>query len=98
MASDRSPMKEAAMETLETQLKQRAHGLGFELVGIAPAGPADGFDRLRDWLAQGFAGTMSYLQRHGDARRHPTAVFPEVRSVVMVGMNYYPGRGDGREE
>ena len=77
-----------AMETLEARLKQRAHTLGFELAGIAPAGPADSFDRLRDWLENGFAGEMSYMHRHGDARRHPDAVLPQVRSVVMLGMNY----------
>jgi epoxyqueuosine reductase len=78
------------MAALEDRLKQQARELGFELAGIAPATDADGFDRLRDWLAHGFAGTMDYMQRHGDARRHPSSVLPEVRSVVMVGMNYAP--------
>jgi epoxyqueuosine reductase len=81
-------------ESLEQRLEQRARELGFELVGIAPATPADGFAHLQDWLAQGFAGEMAYMQRHGDARRHPDAVLRDVRSVVMVGMNYNPGRGD----
>src|SRR5207253_8168084 len=31
---------------------------------------------------------MAYMHRHADARRHPSAVLPEVRSVVMVGMEY----------
>ena len=75
------------MATLEERLKQQARALGFELVGIAPATEADGFDRLRDWLARGFAGTMDYLHRQGDARRHPSSILPEVRSVVMAGMN-----------
>lgn len=78
------------MASLEERLKQHAHALGFELAGIAPATDADGFDRLRDWLAHGFAGTMEYMHRHGDARRHPSSILPEVRSIVMVGMNYRP--------
>jgi epoxyqueuosine reductase len=76
------------MEPLEVRLRRQAHALGFELAGIAPAAPADGFERLRDWLSRGFAGEMDYLPRHADARRHPAAVLPAVRSVVMVGMNY----------
>ncbi|HZY85586.1 MAG TPA: tRNA epoxyqueuosine(34) reductase QueG, partial [Gemmataceae bacterium] len=44
--------------------------------------------RLRDWLSRGFAGSMDYLPRHAEARRHPSSILPEVRSVVMVGMNY----------
>jgi epoxyqueuosine reductase len=74
----------------EDHIKHWAHDLGFELAGIAAARPADTFDRFRDWLDQGYAGEMSYLHRHAEARRHPAAVFPEVRSVVMLGMNYKP--------
>jgi epoxyqueuosine reductase len=79
------------METVEHRLKQQSVALGFGLCGIAPATPADGFDRLRDWLARGFAGEMDYMDRHADARRHPASVLPEVRSVVMVAMNYGSG-------
>ena len=78
---------------LETRLKEEARRLGFELAGIAPATPADGFDRLREWLERGFAGEMGYMHRHADARRHPASVLPEVRSVLMVGMNYSAERG-----
>jgi epoxyqueuosine reductase len=79
------------MDTLEARIKARARELGFDPVGIAPASPADDFERLRAWLARGFAGEMDYLPRLADARRHPSAVLPEVRSVVMVGMSYEPG-------
>jgi epoxyqueuosine reductase len=79
------------MPSLEDRLKDHAHTLGFELVGIAPATQADGFEHLAAWLEQGFAGEMSYMQRHAEARRHPASVLPEVRSVVMAGMNYFAG-------
>jgi epoxyqueuosine reductase len=77
------------MRRLEDRIKDQARGLGFELVGIAPATEADGLERLNAWLEQGFAGEMTYMERHAQARRHPSAILPEVRSVVMVGMNYY---------
>jgi epoxyqueuosine reductase len=81
---------------METRIKDQAHALGFELVGIASATAADGFDRLANWLDRGFAGEMAYMHRHREACRHPAAVLPEVRSVVMVGMNYCPtGNGEG---
>jgi len=79
------------MANLELTIKEQAHALGFELAGIAPATPADCFERLRDWLDRGFAGEMEYMHRHVDARRKPSSILPEVRSVVMVGMNYAPG-------
>src|SRR5436190_11690048 len=76
------------MAPLEARLKDHARSLGFSLVGIARAADADGFARLSDWLARGFAGEMAYMHRHADARRHPAAVLPEVRRVVMVAMEY----------
>lgn len=79
------------MFSLESQIKQQASALGFELVGIAPAVEADGFVHLKHWLEQGFAGEMDYISRHEDARRHPESMLPNVRSVVMVGINYKPG-------
>jgi epoxyqueuosine reductase len=78
------------MATLENRLKDEARRLGFELVGIAAAEEADDFDRLRDWLDRGYAGEMTYLHRHAEARRHPRGVLPTVRSVVMLGMSYAP--------
>ncbi len=78
------------MSDLAVRLKHRARELGFELVGIAPAAPADGFVHLRRWLEEGLAGEMDYLHRHAEARRHPASILPEVRSVVMVGMSYKP--------
>src|SRR5947209_6551705 len=82
------------MISLAVRIKQHAHDLGFELAGIAPASPADGFEKLRSWLDQGFAGEMEYMRRHAEARRHPSSILPEVRSVVMVGMNYKPENRD----
>src|SRR5437667_7352202 len=78
------------MISLAVRIKQHAHDVGFELAGIAPATPADGFDELLSWLDRGFAGEMEYMHRHAEARRHPSSILPDVRTVVMVGMNYMP--------
>src|SRR6059058_6144132 len=84
------------MSSLVARAKEQARALGFSLVGIARAAEADGFARLSDWLARGFAGDMAYMHRHAAARRHPAAVLPEVRSVVMVGMEYGAVAGQAR--
>lgn len=80
--------------TLEDRLKAHARSVGFDLVGIAPAGPADRFERLTNWLERGFAGTMDYMSRHAEARRDPSSILPEVRSIVMVGLNYRSAEAD----
>jgi epoxyqueuosine reductase len=76
--------------SLEVRLKEQAGRLGFDLAGIAPAAEADDFPQLRAWLERGFAGDMDYLHRHAEAHRHPASVLPEVRSVIMVALNYKP--------
>jgi epoxyqueuosine reductase len=86
------PKENASKAGLENRLKQKAHELGFELVGFAAAAPADSFDRLQAWLDDGLAGAMTYMHRRSEARRHPSSILPEVRSVVMLGMNYLPSR------
>ena len=62
---------------------------GFELAGIADAGPAPDFDRFRDWADRGLAGEMRYLtDRRAEIRRNPESLLPRVRSVICVGMLY----------
>jgi epoxyqueuosine reductase len=77
-----------ATHELATAVKAEALRLGFELAGIAPAVSPEGFAHLAEWLDCGFAGEMDYLPRRRDAYRHPSGVLPEVRSLVVVAMNY----------
>jgi epoxyqueuosine reductase len=69
-------------------LQAEAARKGFSLFGVAPAAEADGFGRFCDWLAAGYAGEMAYLHEQGPQRRHPGSVVENVRSVVMLGMEY----------
>lgn len=74
---------------LADRLKEQARQIGFDLVGIAPAVTPPGYARFVDWLAAGFAGEMHYLPKYEQARAHPQTVLADVKSVVMVGMNYH---------
>jgi epoxyqueuosine reductase len=76
------------MDSMEQKIKAWARELGFDLAGVAPATQADGFGRLQEWLKNGFEGEMKYMSRQADARCHPSSILPNVRSVVMVAMNY----------
>jgi len=88
-----SPSRQRMAE-LTNDLKTEAHRLGFDLVGIAPAATPPGYPSFLDWLAKGYAGEMSYMERRKDAYAHPSGVLPTVKSVVMLGMNYkVEGRG-----
>ena len=64
----------------------RARELGFELCGVAPAGPLDERGKLPEWLASGYAGEMKYL--HDARRADPAFVLPGAKSVIVAALNY----------
>ena len=70
-------------------VKARAIELGFIACGITHPGPTEHGDRLDEWLARGYAGTMRYLHRQAKRRKDPRLIAPEARSVVVVLDNYY---------
>lgn len=80
---------------LAIQVKETAHSLGFDLVGIAPVTSPPGFPQLTAWLEQGFAGEMNYMPRRKDAYEHPRHVMPTVRSIVMLAINYKTHQSQG---
>jgi epoxyqueuosine reductase len=75
-------------DSLEPAIKAQALGLGFDLVGITRTGPADSAARFDQWLADGHAGTMSYMERHADIRRDTRLPFSGGASAIVVGLNY----------
>ena len=78
--------------SLSEAVKARARELGFLACGITHPGPTAHGDRLDEWLAKGYAGTMRYLHRQAARRKDPRKIVPEARSVVVVLDNYYtPG-------
>ena len=74
---------------LAQRIKSRAIELGFDLVGIAPAGLAPHAQEYADWVAAGFAGEMSYMTRDPDRRSDLRRVLPDARSIIVVGLSYY---------
>ncbi len=53
---------------LTERIKSRAVELGFDLVGIAPAGVAPHAKAYADWIAAGMMGEMAYMARDPDRR------------------------------
>ena len=73
-----------------SSIKERAFGEGFDKVGIVRAEPlADEALRLKEWLARGYHGEMSWMARDVEKRLDPRELFPEARSIVVVALNYY---------
>jgi epoxyqueuosine reductase len=75
--------------SLAQAVKARAHDLGFIACGITHPGPTAHADRLDEWLAKGYAGTMRYLHRQAKRRKNPRLIAPQARAVVVVLDNYF---------
>ena len=76
---------------LVNALKERAAAEGFGACGIVPGvlAPVAGA-RLHDWLAEGRHGDMLWMESRATERASPDALWPEVKSVIMLGMSYAP--------
>ncbi len=73
------------------QLAEQARALGFDAFGIvAPDAIPFAAARLEAFLESGAHGTMEWLAAHRDRRADPRVLWPEVRSIIMLGMNYGP--------
>ena len=78
-------------DKLEHRIKTQAAALGFADCGIARAAAAPRTaERLRQWLAEGRHGDMIWMEQREHHRRSPAALWPEVRSVIALGMSYAP--------
>jgi len=81
-------------EKLKRAVAERAHAEGFALMRVAAANAIpEAPERLEAWLASGYQGEMGWMAERRDQRADPRQLWSEVRSVVMLGMNY-AGEGD----
>ncbi len=75
------------MKTVE--IKRLGAELGFSAVGIAPLERNPHAAELDRWLADGHAGTMTYLKRQAEKRKDPRLVMPGAKTAVVTLTNDY---------
>ena len=80
------------MKISSKSIKKKAEELGFQKVGIARAEktPTEKSD-LDSWLMQGNHASMNWMMNRKDERGNIHTYFPEARSIIAVGVNYYTG-------
>jgi epoxyqueuosine reductase len=71
-----------------------AHGLGFDLVGLAPLAPPPAAERFRGWLAAGHHAGMDWLVRQEERICDPRLVLPEGTAMVVVGLGHARAAGE----
>ena len=72
-------------------IRARALAEGFDVVRFTRArAPERSAARLGTFLGAGRHGTMDWMARNADRRADPEILWPEAKSIVMLGANYGP--------
>jgi epoxyqueuosine reductase len=72
------------------KIKEKALELGFLQAGMARAVHlVEDASRLKDWLDNGYQGSMGYMENHFEKRVDPRKLVEGARSVVVVLQNYF---------
>ena len=78
-------------EKLVAELRARATALGFDSFGIAPADARPDLpEKLNAALAAGWHGDMAWMAETASRRGSPRGMWPEAKSVIVLGINYGP--------
>ncbi|MDQ6436216.1 tRNA epoxyqueuosine(34) reductase QueG [Mesorhizobium sp. LHD-90] len=90
-SATRPPAGGSAGARLRAFLNREAKAAGFDAVAITSpdAIPLAG-ERLAEFVAAGFHGSMAWMQETLARRGDPRALWPEVRSIIVLAMNYGP--------
>lgn len=74
-----------------SDLRARAQALGFDSFGVTGADARPDLpEKLQAALAAGWHGDMDWMAETAARRGAPTALWPEARSIIVLGMNYGP--------
>jgi epoxyqueuosine reductase len=76
-------------QTLKLRIAEEAKALGFDAVRFTSADAAEGAGAALDkFLAEGRHGDMEWLAGTASRRKSPRALWPDARSVILLGLNY----------
>ena len=79
-------------------IKKKALDLGFSVVGISEAEHLhDNQNKLNTWVEYGYHASMKWIPKRLDERGNIFNYFPEAKSVIAVGMNYYTDKQIGKD-
>ncbi len=70
-------------------VREAAHALGFDAVGVARADHVDREGRLAAWVRRGYAADLEYMKTNVEVREDPRRLVEGAKSVVALAMSYY---------
>src|SRR5204862_5760583 len=78
-------------DPIREAIRDRALSAGFDAVGFAEASlGAEARAGLGEFIARGYHGDMDWLAGTAARRGDPRVLWPEARSIVVLGVNYAP--------
>jgi epoxyqueuosine reductase len=86
-----NPVVTRSPADFKAALTNEARQLGFDCIGVtAPEAIAEAANHFRAFLDAGAHGDMGWLADRPERRTDPRRLWPGVRSVIMLGVNYGP--------
>ncbi|KKC37895.1 4Fe-4S ferredoxin [Devosia epidermidihirudinis] len=78
-------------DKLVAELRARALALGFGSFGITPADARPDLpEKLATAIDAGWHGDMDWMAETAERRGSPNALWPQARSIILLGYNYGP--------
>ncbi|SFJ68623.1 epoxyqueuosine reductase [Bradyrhizobium sp. cf659] len=79
------------MDRLRAAFEEQARALGFDCIGITAPGTIENAGKyFLEFIASGGHGDMDWLAAQPERRVDPRGLWQDVRSVIMLGVNYGP--------
>ncbi|MGU3575914.1 tRNA epoxyqueuosine(34) reductase QueG [Brucellaceae bacterium C25G] len=76
---------------LKNLLADEARAAGFDVVAFThPGSIPQAPERLREFIDNGYHADMDWMEETEERRAHPQTLWSDVRTIVMLGMNYGP--------
>jgi epoxyqueuosine reductase len=82
-------MDEQRPDEIREAIREAALAMGFDAVGFAEARLAEKARAdLGEFLRRGYHGDMGWLAATAERRGNPQTLWPEARTIVVLGLNY----------
>ena len=82
-------------KNLTSKIKNKAIECGFDLFGVSsPIIDNKDSEILNQWLSKGHHATMYWIEKRKEERENIYKYFPEIKSIISLGYNYYTGEND----
>ena len=80
--------------SIKDKIINKAYELGFQKIGFANADFfEDDQEKLYSWIDKNYHANMQWIDKRKEERSNILKYFPEVKTVISFGYNYYSGRG-----